>query len=209
MATGPLETVTILNPELYRTVVEKRLFATQFKSIPEVHKGTARYLGTTRFLIKASPDHVRKRLTEYSKLKSMSQYITTVEHDTKRQLLMVKGRVMNYDFGALLKVEPKRVTGPHQWIRYTPLTEPPTGDRSDVFLEAWNKDSTIVHFETELTVITRWIPDMVISKAYQLVVESIAGRAREKLESEPPPTPDPAPQTKKTGPFPRLKQRGH
>lgn len=176
---GPAQSITPANAKLFNAVVGRREVVTELNPIPETRKGTARYLGTTRFMISAKPEEVRKRLTDYSRLKGMSEYIHTATYLPKKKILVVKGKVIGYEFGAALKVDQKNPN----WIRYTPQTEPQVDDHTDIFLEPVNA-ATAVHFESEITLTTRWIPDAVVRKAYRLVVESLAARFRESLEKK-------------------------
>lgn len=178
---GPSETVSILNPELYRAVIEQKEIRIGIRHVSDQPLPT--YKLSSAVFVASPPAAVKKLLGNYAALKAMSPYFRRVEYRAAERVLLVTGNVLGYDFGAAVRVEDRS----SRRIRYTALAGPSQGMGADVFLEPHRvagSEGTITYLEAEFRVLSSWIPRFVVEKASRLIIQTIAARMRQSLEAK-------------------------
>lgn len=176
LAQGPVESVSILNPELYSQVIERREVVTRVSNTPE--KSGLRYLVSSKFHVRAALTKVKKALTDYGALKSISPYLNRVEFRTAENILILEGEVLKYKLGAALGIEQKSPT----WIHYTSLVGPSEGLPADLYLEPHGKTGTLVYLDAAFKIENKWVPAYAVEKASQLLLYTAAEKLRARFE---------------------------
>lgn len=176
LARGPAESVSILNPELYSQVVERREVVTRVSRKQE--KSGLKYLVSSKFHVRAALDKVKKALTDYGALKTISPYLQRVEFRTAENILILEGEILKYKLGAALGIEQKSPT----WFHYTSLVGPSEGLPADLYLEPHGKGETLVYLDAAFKIESRWVPAYAVEKASQLLLLTAAQKLRSRFE---------------------------